>query len=103
MITVTDTKKVDGVYIHLCSLAQGDVKVGDTVKLEINVSRRVSIMRNHSACHMLQAALRQVLGNHVEQAGSYVDESRVRFDFTHFAPLTDNDPSNSATTLASSS
>lgn len=91
MITVTDTKKVDGVYIHICSLASGDVKVGDTVKLEINVSRRVSIMRNHSACHMLQAALRQVLGNHVEQAGSYVDESRVRFDFTHFAALTDKE------------
>ena len=91
MITVSDTKKVDGVYIHLCSLANGDVKVGDTVKLEIDVNRRVSIMRNHSTCHLLQAALRQVLGNHVEQAGSYVDENRVRFDFTHFAALTDKE------------
>ena len=91
MITVIDTKKVDGVYIHICSLASGDVKVGDTVRLEINVSRRQSIRRNHSACHLLQAALREVLGNHVEQAGSYVDEARVRFDFTHFAALTDKE------------
>ncbi|MBQ8289014.1 MAG: alanine--tRNA ligase [Clostridia bacterium] len=91
MITVIDTKKVDGVYIHICSLASGDVKVGDTVRLEINVSRRQSIRRNHSACHLLQAALREVLGNHVEQAGSYVDENRVRFDFSHFAALTDKE------------
>ena len=91
VITVTDTKKVDGVYLHLCSIASGSVKVGDTVTLEIDVSRRVSIMRNHSACHLLQAALRQVLGNHVEQAGSYVDENRVRFDFSHFAALTDKE------------
>ncbi len=91
MITVTDTKKVDGVYIHICSLASGDIKVGDKVKLLINKSRREAIKRNHSACHLLQAALRQVLGNHVEQAGSYVDESRVRFDFSHFAALTDKE------------
>ena len=91
MITVIDTKKVDGVYIHVCSLASGDVKVGDIVRLEINIPRRQSIRRNHSACHLLQAALREVLGNHVEQAGSYVDESRVRFDFSHFAALTDKE------------
>ncbi len=91
MITVIDTKKVDGVYIHVCSLASGDVKVGDTVRLEINVSRRQSIRRNHSACHLLQAALREVLGNHVEQAGSYVDDTRVRFDFSHFAALTEKE------------
>ena len=89
MITVTDTKKVDGVYIHICSLVSGDVKVGDKVRLEIDIPRRQAIRRNHSACHLLQAALRQVLGNHVEQAGSYVDNSRVRFDFSHFAALTD--------------
>ncbi len=89
MITVTDTKKVDGVYIHICSLVSGDVKVGDKVRLEIDVPRRQAVRRNHSACHLLQAALRQVLGNHVEQAGSYVDNQRVRFDFSHFAALTD--------------
>ncbi len=91
MVTVTDTQKTDGVYIHQCTMVNGDIKVGDVVRLEINEQRRASIARNHSACHLLQAALRQVLGAHVEQAGSYVDESRVRFDFTHFAPLTDKE------------
>ncbi len=88
MITVTDTQKNDGVYIHLCTLVNGDVKVGDTVRAEVDRMRRTAIMRNHSACHLLQAALRTVLGSHVEQAGSYVDEERARFDFTHFAALT---------------
>ncbi len=88
MISVTDTKKSDGVYIHLCTLVNGDVKVGDTVRAEVDAMRRAAIMRNHSAAHLLQAALRQVLGSHVEQAGSYVDSTRCRFDFTHFAALT---------------
>ncbi len=93
VITVTDTKKIDGVYLHLCSIAVGDVKVGDVVRLEIDAVRRQAIRRNHSACHLLQAALRQILGVHVEQAGSYVDEERVRFDFSHFAPLTAHEQS----------
>ena len=88
MISVTDTKKTDGVYIHLCSIVNGDVKVGDTVRAEVDHMRRAAIMRNHSCCHLLQAALRRVLGTHVEQAGSYVDDQHVRFDFTHFAALT---------------
>jgi len=87
-ISVTDTKKSDGVYIHLCSIANGDIKVGDIVRAEVDEARRAAIKRNHSALHMLQAALRTVLGSHVEQAGSYVDEQRGRFDFTHFAALT---------------
>ena len=88
MINVVDTQKIDGVYVHQCSMVNGDVAMGDDLRLEINASRRLSIARNHSTCHLLQAALRKVLGTHVEQAGSYVDETRVRFDFTHFAPLT---------------
>ncbi len=88
MITVTDTQKNDGVYIHLCTLVNGDVKVGDLVRAEVDQMRRLAIMRNHSAAHLLQAALRTVLGSHVEQAGSYVDNGHVRFDFTHFAALT---------------
>ena len=88
MISVTDTKKSEGVYIHLCTLVNGDVKVGDPVRAEVDSMRRAAIMRNHSAAHLLQAALRQVLGKHVEQAGSYVDNQRCRFDFTHFAALT---------------
>ena len=91
LLTVTDTKKVDGVYLHLCTIANGDVRVGDLVRAEVDQMRRVAIMRNHSACHLLQAALRQVLGTHVEQAGSYVDNQHVRFDFTHFAALTDKE------------
>ncbi len=89
VITVNDTKKVDGVYLHLCTVAIGDVKVGDTVRLEIDTTRRQAIARNHSVCHLLQSSLRQILGVHVEQAGSYVDEDRVRFDFTHFAAVTE--------------
>ena len=88
MITVTDTKKTDGVYIHICTVANGTVKVGDTVRAEVDAMRRAAIMRNHSAAHLLQAALRTVLGSHVEQAGSYVSNTVCRFDFTHFAALT---------------
>ena len=87
-LTVIDTKKTDGVYLHECRIENGTVKVGDTVKLTVDKQRRNSIKRNHSAAHLLQAALRTVLGTHVEQAGSYVDEKRVRFDFTHLAALT---------------
>ena len=88
-ITVSGTQKTDGVYVHLCSITNGSVKVGDTVRLELDSTRRAAIKRNHSACHMLQAALRRVLGNHVEQAGSYVDNERLRFDFKHFSAMTD--------------
>ena len=87
-LQVTDTKKTDGVYLHICSLSEGMLKVGDTVTATVKSSSRRATMRCHSACHLLQAALRQVLGNHVEQAGSYVADDHVRFDFTHFAPLT---------------
>ena len=86
--TVYDTRKTDGVYIHLCTVANGAVNVGDTVTADINDSKRLSTCRNHSAAHLLQAALRSVLGSHVEQAGSYVNEDVCRFDFTHFAALT---------------
>ena len=85
---VYDTKKTDGVYIHICTVAGGSVSVGDKVTADIQDSRRNAIMRNHSAAHLLQAALRSVLGNHVEQAGSFVSEDICRFDFTHFAALT---------------
>ena len=87
-ITVTDTKKTDGVYLHICHINDGTIRRRDKATLSIDVVRRDAIRRNHSACHLLQAALRSVLGTHVEQAGSYVDEHRVRFDFTHFAPMT---------------
>ena len=87
-LTVLDTKKTNGIYLHQCQVENGSVKLGDTVKLSVDKARRESIKRNHSAAHLLQAALRSVLGTHVEQAGSYVDEHRVRFDFTHLAAMT---------------
>ncbi len=87
-LAVTDTKKTDGVYLHLCTVVSGSVKVGDTVNASVDADRRAAIMRNHSACHLLQSALRQVLGSHVEQSGSYVSDSVCRFDFTHFSAMT---------------
>ena len=87
-IEVLDTKKSEGVYIHMCRLVSGSISKNDTVKLLVDKERREAIRRNHSAVHMLQAALRSVLGTHVEQAGSYVDANIGRFDFTHFAPMT---------------
>ncbi len=88
VLNVIDTQKSDGVYIHICTVANGSVKVGDTVDAVVDSARRSAIMRNHSSCHLLQAALRQVLGTHVEQAGSYVNNEYMRFDFTHFSALT---------------
>ncbi len=88
LLSVTDTKKTDGIYLHLCTVANGVFSVGDTVTAEIEAMRRASIKRNHSAAHLLQAALRTVLGEHVEQAGSYVSNKVCRFDFTHFQALT---------------
>ncbi len=91
LIKVEDTKKSDGVYIHLCSLSNGVLKKGDIVTMTLDKARRDAIRRNHTACHMLQAALRSVLGTHVEQAGSYVDDSRVRFDFSHFSAMSEEE------------
>ncbi|MBQ8341566.1 MAG: alanine--tRNA ligase, partial [Clostridia bacterium] len=88
LLTVRDTKKTDGVYLHLCTVANGTLHVGDSVCARIDDARRESIARNHSVAHLLQAALREVLGSHVEQAGSLVDNEKCRFDFTHFAALT---------------
>ena len=91
LLNVYDTKKSDGVYIHLCTVVSGEFRVGDSVTADINDLRRKAIMRNHSAAHLLQAALRRVLGDHVEQAGSFVSDEICRFDFTHFAAMTDKE------------
>ncbi len=90
-LSVTDTKKTNGIYIHEARLERGSIKVGDTLNLRVDPARRAAIMRNHSSAHLLQAALRNVLGTHVEQAGSYVDEHRVRFDFTHLSAMTEEE------------
>ncbi|MBQ3065145.1 MAG: alanine--tRNA ligase [Clostridia bacterium] len=87
ILNVYDTKKKDGIYLHMCTVVNGEFRVGDAVMSDIDDMRRRAIMRNHSACHLLQAALRSVLGDHVEQAGSYVSNEVCRFDFTHFAAM----------------
>ena len=87
-LAVKSVKKTGkGYYVHACTLENGRVRLGDTLLAEIDGDRRRAIMRNHTSAHLLQQALREVVGDHVHQAGSYVDEERVRFDFTHFEAL----------------
>ncbi len=86
-VTVEDTKKTDGIFLHQCVITGGALKVGDTVTAEIDTEHRDATRRNHSSAHLLQAALRKVLGTHVEQAGQLVNAERMRFDFTHFSAL----------------
>ena len=86
--SVLDCKKTsDGKIIHICKMETGEFKIGDEVSASVDKPTREAIMRNHSAAHLLQAALRQVLGTHIEQAGSYVDGEKLRFDFTHYSAM----------------
>ncbi len=86
---VADTQKsASGVYMHIGEMTGGMIKVGDKVTASVCKGCRNAVMRNHTAAHLLQAALRTVLGTHVEQAGQLVSKNSVRFDFTHFSALT---------------
>ena len=86
---VADTQKSSsGIYMHIGEMTGGLIKVGDNVTAAVCKANRNAVMRNHTAAHLLQAALRTVLGNHVEQAGQLVTANSVRFDFTHFSALT---------------
>ena len=89
LFEVTDVQKnKGGKYMHYGKLMEGSIKVGGTVYASINKERRQAIMRAHSATHLLDAALRSVLGDHVHQSGSLVEPDRLRFDFTHFSAMT---------------
>ena len=81
-------KTPDGKFLHQVQAEQGGVNVDATVQCQVDAMRRQAIMRAHSATHLLQKALRTVLGNHVEQAGSLVEPDHLRFDFTHFSAVT---------------
>lgn len=89
IVRITDVQKTkDGKFMHVGVVESGVIAVDDIVTAAIDVPRRQAIRRSHTATHLLQKALRMVLGTHVEQAGSYTDADHVRFDFTHFAAVT---------------
>ena len=87
-LRVSDTKVKGGLYAHVATVEEGALVVGDEVTAAIDAGRRELIRRNHTATHLLDAALKKVLGDHVSQAGSLVAPDRLRFDFTHFEAMT---------------
>ena len=89
---VYDTKKnVGGKTIHYVKVNEGSIKLNEEATLKIDLLRRANIAKNHTATHMLHEALKQIVGKHVNQAGSYVDDERLRFDFAHFKALTEEE------------
>ncbi len=89
---VYDTKKnVGGKTIHYVKVLEGSIKVNEEATLKVDLLRRNNIAKNHTATHMLHEALKQIVGKHVNQAGSYVDDERLRFDFAHFKALSDEE------------
>lgn len=92
VISINVTKKLpDGAVIMIGSVTEGTVSVGDAVTFTVEMGRKNDIARNHTATHLLHAALKQVLGDHVNQAGSYVGPDRLRFDFSHFSQVTEEE------------
>lgn len=89
LFQVTDTKKINKAHVHYGVVQTGEIKVNDRITASVNAEQRKAICSNHSATHLAHAALRQVLGTHVAQKGSVVDPQRLRFDFSHFEALTE--------------
>jgi len=85
--TVTDTQKQGSAFLHMGELASGELSVGDVLQAEVNSEHRLATAANHSATHLLHAALREIVGEHVHQKGSLVNANGLRFDFSHFEPL----------------
>ena len=81
-------KRAGDLHVHIGELVSGEVRLGDTANLHVDAARRRAIMANHSATHIMHAALRNVLGEHVTQKGSLVEADRFRFDFSHNGPMT---------------
>jgi len=90
-VEVRHTKKISGIVLHAGTVKKGTLRKGMAVHALVEEERRKAVMRNHTATHLLQAALREVLGDHIKQAGSLVAHDRLRFDFTHFFALDDHE------------
>ncbi len=88
IFAVSDTQKQQGVFLHIGQLKSGSLKVGSSLNAQIDEQRRQAIKLNHSATHLMHEELRVILGDHVQQKGSLVDDEKLRFDFSHFQPLT---------------
>jgi len=95
VVSVSDTQSpIPGMIVHICQLNKGTIAIGDTIYAKVDLNRRNDTARNHTATHLVHAALREVLGNHVRQGGSLVASDRIRFDFTHVSPISYEDKIN---------
>jgi len=91
VVIINTIRTPSDVIIHRGKVVEGSISIGDEVEAKVNVARRLDIARNHTATHLLQAALRQTLGSHVYQKGSLVEPERLRFDFSHLTPITEEE------------